>query len=291
MDVRNKEVRPAWAIGVELRQTAVDCVQVVGDVECPLALRGLPGVALDWLRQLDGARSWGAQVAEAQARGMQGADASMLLDRLLDAELLIDARVEIAAFQFANPVVVGAAGLSEQIAGLLPGSIPLGPLPKPRDGDDWRLRTEELGDKIGSAATIVALDSPWVDAAELELVSRLIDARIDHVVVGAGVSSARVGPVTRAGGGPCVRCDELLRVELDPLWRPLSAQLALDMPTPAAPTLTVLAAAEVVRQITNAAPHEEVAALNAVLTTGYRGGAWRRRPLSRHLKCSCWWPK
>ena len=57
MNMRTSEVRPAWATGVELHQTAVDCVQVVGDVERPLALRGLSVDALEWLRQLDGVRS------------------------------------------------------------------------------------------------------------------------------------------------------------------------------------------------------------------------------------------
>mgnify|MGYP003440518985 FL=1 len=291
MNMRTSEVRPAWATGVELHQTAVDCVQVVGDVERPLALRGLSVDALEWLRQLDGVRSWRAQITEAQARGVRSADATMLLDQLLAADLLVDVGSAASTPRFSNAVVVGASELSGQIATMVPGTRQLGALPKPRDGDDWRVLAERLGDEIGSAPTIVALDGPWVDAAELELIDRLVKARVEHVLVGAGASSARVGPITGEAGGPCAMCDDWLRVELDPLWRSLSAQLALDAPTPAAENLTKLAAAEVARQITNAAPHDEVAAFNAVLTTGYRGGAWRRRPLARHLKCSCWWPQ
>ena len=287
--VSGRELRPGWAPGVELRQTSLDCVQVVGDVANPLALRGLSSAGLDWLRQIDGERSWDAQLAEAQAHGLAAGDAQLLLRQLFEAQLLVDVRDRAEQHPFASSVVVGSAKLGARIAGLVPGAQFVGSVPKPRDGEGWRLASEALADQVGATASILALDAPWIDAAELEFVGRLIDSQVDHLVVGAGATSVRVGPLTFARGGPCVRCDELLRTGLDPSWRQLSAQLALDDASVSDEGLMVLAAAEAARQIANAAPQGEVAALNAVLTTGRRGGAWRRRPLERHLRCSCWW--
>ncbi len=284
-----REVRPSWAPGVELRQTSLDCVQVVGDVANPLALRGLSSAGVEWLRQIDGERSWDAQLSEAQARGLAVGDAQLLLQQLFKAQLLWDVRDLDVRQPFGRPTVVGSSPLGRQIAELVPGAHFAGPLPKPREGEGWRLLSEALADQVGTTPSILALDAPWVDAAELEFVARLIDNGVDHILVGAGTTSARVGPMTIAGGGPCVRCDEMLRAELDPSWRQLSAQLALDEASSPAEPLVALAAAEAARQMANAAPHGEAAALNAVLTTGRRGGAWRRRPLEHHLKCSCWW--
>lgn len=286
-----REVKPGWAPGVELRQTTVDCIQVVGDVRFPVSLRGVADGTLEWLRQLDGQRSWHAQLSEAQARGITATDARELLEQLLAVELLTDLCESGLPERFATPHVVGAPALVSRIDALVDGSRPCGPLPKPRDGDDWRLASEQLSDEIGNGPVIVALDAPWVDAAELEFVSMLIDRRVDHVVVGAGPTTVRIGPMTIDGGGPCVRCDELLRIDMDPSWKQLSVQLSLDEAPEQSPTLLALAAAEVARYVANAAPHGEAAAFNAVLKTGYRGGAWRRRPLARHLKCSCWWPQ
>ena len=116
-----------------------------------------------------------------------------------------------------------------------------------------------------------------MDAAELEFVSMLIDRRVDHVVVGAGPTTVRIGPMTIDGGGPCVRCDELLRIDMDPSWKQLSVQLSLDEAPEQSPTLLALAAAEVAPLRGERGPSWRAAAFNAVLKTGYRGGAWRRR--------------
>ena len=157
MNMRTSEVRPAWATGVELHQTAVDCVQVVGDVERPLALRGLSVDALEWLRQLDGVRSWRAQITEAQAEVC-----AVLMPRCSSISSLRP------TFSSTSGRQLRLRGFPTQLwsepvnsAGRLPRWFlvqrQLGALPKPRDGDDWRVLAERLGDEIGSAPTIVAL--------------------------------------------------------------------------------------------------------------------------------------
>lgn len=284
-------LQPRWAAGVDLRQTTADCVQVVGDVPLPIALRGINASWLDWLTQLDGQRAWNVQLSEAEARGIPIGEARRLLEQLADAQLLVDGSSDAPRSPFHDAVIVGSNDLAQHITGVLVGVSTEGVIPKPRDGDHWRLSAEELVDAVAGRPTIVALDSPWIDAAELEFVGQLIDKGVHHVVVGAGARSARVGPLTIDGMGPCTRCDELLRADMDPSWRQLSAQLALDHPPVGSRSLAALAAAEVARQIESLTPTWDVAALNAVLKSGYQGRAWQGRPLTRHLKCACWWPR
>ena len=154
---------------------------------------------------------------------------------------------------------VNSAG---QIATMVPGARHLGALPKPRDGDDWRVLAERLGDEIGSAPTIVALDGPWVDAAELELIDRLVRHESStswlaqaHQVPGSARSPPQwvvhVRCVMTGCASNSIRSGARFLRNLR--WTPRRLPQR---------TLTKLAAAEVARQITNAAPHDEVAAFN-----------------------------
>lgn len=284
-----ENVLPTWVPGVDLRQTAMDCVQVVGDIARPIALQGMGANGLEWLRQLDGSRSWIAQEFEAQARGLLADQARTILQELAAAALLIDARLDGAGHLFSSPVVIGSRPLSELLVDLVPGAT-FGPvIPKARDGGGWRIEAERVTDEVGDRPTIVALDRQMIDRAEADVIARLVDRRATHVVVGAGTNTARVGPITIDGQGPCSRCDEELKLELDPTWRHLSAEFALDAPPSGASGLTTLAAAEAARQIAHVMPGTQVAALNAILTTGFTGDQWHRRALAHHLKCGCWW--
>ncbi len=289
MNTLRGEVLPTWAAGVELRQTTLSCVQVVGDVPNPVALQGVGATGLAWLQQLDGQRSWVSQVSEADARGVAVPHALEMLEQLFDGGLLVDARTTEHVSLFARPVVVGSGDLAEHVVRLVPGAQFAFPIPKPRDGSGWRVEAERVADEVGSSPTIVVLDGPSIDAAEFEFVAGLIDRKVNHVVVGSGANTARVGPLTIDGRGPCSRCDEILRVDLDPSWRQLAAHAALDGSPARSNVLALLAAAEVARQLASITPDGQVAALNAVLTSGHSGSAWVRRPLQRHRKCACWW--
>ncbi|MFA7267453.1 MAG: hypothetical protein WC054_14185 [Candidatus Nanopelagicales bacterium] len=283
------QVKPTWAAGVDLRQTMVDCIQVVGDVESPLALRGAGVNTIGWLEQLDGSRSWGAQLAEAQARGIEHDQARAVLSQLFEAGLLVDAPDIAAVSVLAAPLVLGSRDIGERVASLVVDARYVGVIPKPRDGMGWQVDAERLIDEVVGASVVVVLDAPWVDAAEFEVLSRLIDQRLNHLVVGAGVNTVRIGPMTIDGCGPCARCDEMFRLDLDPSWRTLSAQLALDAPPERSAVLSSLAAAEAARQVESAVPGAQAASLNGVLRAGRAGSAWTRRRLPRHARCSCWW--
>ena len=289
MEALTMQVRPTWAAGVDLRQTMVDCVQVVGDVDSPLALRGAGANVVGWLDQLDGSRSWSAQLAEAEARGIARAQAREVLRQLFEARLLVDAPDADQVSAMAAPAVLGSRDIGERIAGLVAGARYAGVIPKPRDGMGWQVDAERLAEEVAVSPVIVVLDAPWVDAAEFEMLSRFIDQRVNHLVVGAGANTARVGPMTIAGRGPCTRCDELLQQDMDPSWRTLSAQLALDDPPARGAVLRGLAAADAARQVESAVQGTHSASLDAVLRTGRGGSAWTRRALIRHTKCSCWW--
>jgi len=137
------------------------------------------------------------------------------------------------------------------------------------------------------------LAQPRPSSSEVEFVAKLVTARVPHLVIAAGMQTARVGPYTRAQGGPCLRCDSLADSDADQVWRHIGAQLSVDeLPTlgPSA-LMATLAAAEAARQMAALDTGDVVVAENAVMQSGYRGGAWRRRLVVRHQQCSCWWPQ
>ena len=84
------ERKPGWAPGVELRQTTVDCIQVVGDVRFPVSLRGVADGTLEWLRQRRTTLLARAVVGGPGARELPPQDARELLEQLLAVELLTD---------------------------------------------------------------------------------------------------------------------------------------------------------------------------------------------------------
>lgn len=71
------------------------------------------------------------------------------------------------------------------------------------------------------ALVVVASATAEPDRA---LLNRLAIAGTEHLVVRAGPTRAVVGPLVGAGG-PCVRCDDLARTQLDRGWPVLLARL------------------------------------------------------------------
>lgn len=69
-----------------------------------------------------------------------------------------------------------------------------------------------------------------------------------HLVVRAEPDRAVVGPLVQPGASPCVRCQDLTRVRLDPAWPGLLAQLCRE-PVVAEPALVGWAAATAAVQV------------------------------------------
>lgn len=286
---------PALLPGVQLVQTAANSVHLVGDIENPVSLVAVGNECVRWLNEVDGRLSWDAQVWHAEVLGVSKELADAVLQQLDHEGLLVDAVADKRpdSSGFARAHVFGNPAIVSKLKELVPTLQPRGCIPSPRQGPDWRNQGECLADAAAPLPAVVVLAQPLPSSSEVAFVTALVAAQVRHLVVAAGAQTARVGPYTGAQGGPCLRCDLLAHSDADQVWRRIGAQLSLDeLPTGGPPALlAALAAAEAARQMSSLDEGHRATAENAVLQSGYRGGAWRRRLIVRHQQCSCWWPR
>lgn len=111
--------------------------------------------------------------------------------------------------------------------------------------------------------------------------------RQPHLLVGLRDGVPVVGPLVRPPAGPCLNCLDLHRVDRDPAWPGLAAQLATEDPTRACGLATLLAAvafatAEALGHLDGGTP-ETIGA--AVEISG--AGRFRRRVWPPHPGCDC----
>jgi hypothetical protein len=291
----HRESFPALLPGVQLVQTAAAAVHLVGDIENPVSLVGVEPECVRWLNEVDGRLSWDAQIWHAEVLGVSAELAEAVLQQLDREGLLVDAATGKTPDSrgFARAHVFGNSAVVSKLKELVPTMQPRGCIPSPRQGPDWRNKGERLADDAAPLPAVVVLAQPLPSSSEVEFVATLAAAQVRHLVVAAGAQTARVGPYTAAQGGPCLRCDLLAHADADQVWRRIGAQLSLDEPPAGSPPvlLAALAAAEATRQMSALDAGHRATAENAVLQSGYRGGAWRRRLIVRHQHCSCWWPR
>ncbi|RZU78003.1 hypothetical protein EV384_6749 [Micromonospora kangleipakensis] len=96
-----------------------------------------------------------------------------------------------------------------------------------------------------------------------------------------------VGPLVRPPVGPCLNCLDLHRVDRDPGWPALAAQLAADDADQACAVTTLLgavayAAAEALAHLDGGTPET----LGCAVEVG-GAGRFRRRVWSPHPSCEC----
>ncbi|NQU37348.1 MAG: hypothetical protein HQ526_07095 [Actinobacteria bacterium] len=289
-----RQSAPSLLPGTQLVQTAADVVHLVGDVGNPVSVAGVSSECVRWLSQVDGQLSRDAQIWHAEALGVSPEIAEAVLTQLETYGLVVDTARAVGRVGFAEARVFGEEAVTERLGDLVPSLQPVGPVPSPRRNPDWRVEGERLADDVGAHPAVVVLAQPRPSSAEVDFTTQLLTAGIPHLVVAAGIQSARVGPYTAASGGPCLRCDSLAHTDADGVWRHIGAQLSVDEgPVRGRPSrlMATLAAAEAVRQMAAVDAGDPGAAENAVMQSGYRGGAWRRRLVVRHQQCSCWWPQ
>jgi hypothetical protein len=293
IDQVGRSASPALLPGVQLVQTAADVVHLVGDIDNPVSLFGASSDCVRWLTQVDGRISRDAQLWHAEALGVSPELAESVLVQLETQGLVVDAARTTAAIGFGQAHIFGHEVVAVKLRDLVPTLRTRGDIPSPRRNPDWRYEAEEIADGIGPYPAVVVLAQPRPSSAEVDFVTKLVGAQVPHLVVAAGMQTARVGPYTAAQGGPCLRCDSLAHSDTDQVWRHIGAQLSLDeLPTDGPSVLmATLAAAEAARQMAAVVAGDFTAAENAVMQSGYRGGAWRRRLMVRHQQCSCWWPQ
>lgn len=112
--------------------------------------------------------------------------------------------------------------------------------------------------------------------------------RLAHLAVNVRDGTVVVGPLVRPGSTPCLNCLDLHRIDRDPAWRVVSAQLHTG-PEPADPvaavtvlTAAAFAASEVLAHIDG----HEPSTLGATVEIAGPGQSSRRR-WTQHPKCGC----
>lgn len=145
---------------------------------------------------------------------------------------------------------------------------------------------------------VLCPDGPWVAMADRD---RLMRSGVPHLVATTYERVGVVGPLVVPGLTPCLRCLDLHRVDRDPDWPLVAAQLAAPGRAPSAPWS--VAACDVVLA-TAVAAHAALAALTylddpdadpplsgAVLELRPAHGQPRHRTWTSHPSCGCRWPQ
>lgn len=149
-----------------------------------------------------------------------------LLHRLADAGLLIPVEPEptgslliVGAGALAHAVTVAVAGTGLVTTHLDPAAVPARP-----DGPE------------------LVLLAPSAAEPDRALTDTLFREGRTHLVVRVEPDRAVVGPLVVPGQSPCVRCQDLTRVRMDPGWPHLLAQLCRQQVAPPAALLSWAAA-------------------------------------------------
>ncbi|MEV7231916.1 MULTISPECIES: hypothetical protein [Polymorphospora] len=238
--------------------------------------------------------------AEANAIALRGADApgspAQVLRRRAAARVVVTGRGRLAApvavalaqsgVGHVSPELDGEVGPTETVGG------GFGP------GDVRRPRAEALAAAITRAApgtdtrpvrrgraglvVQVGMDRP----AQL-LAAGFAARRQAHLLLGVRDGTPVVGPLVPADGSPCLHCLDLHRLDRDPAWPALAAQLAASSFEEPCSTATLIAAvgfatAEILAHLDGATPETVGAAVEICAP-----GRIRRRAWPPHPRCDC----
>jgi hypothetical protein len=129
-------------------------------------------------------------------------------------------------------------------------------------------------------------------AADSTRAADLVRRDVPHLSVVIREGDVVVGPLVRPGDDPCLRCLDLQRSDLDPLWPTVLAQLLSarhEVPEESAVAGLAggLAALQVLALLDGRA---EPAAAGATLEVELPDGLVTRRPWPGHAECGCRWP-
>ncbi|MGC1214012.1 MAG: TOMM precursor leader peptide-binding protein, partial [Micromonospora sp.] len=119
------------------------------------------------------------------------------------------------------------------------------------------------------------------------LAARYARRRQPHLLIGLRGGVPVVGPLVRPPVGPCLNCVDLHRIDRDPGWPALAAQLVADDGDQACAAVTLLAAvayaaAEALAHLDGGTPE----ALGCAVEVG-GAGRFRRRVWPPHPSCGC----
>jgi bacteriocin biosynthesis cyclodehydratase domain-containing protein len=112
--------------------------------------------------------------------------------------------------------------------------------------------------------------------------------RLAHLAVAVRDGTVVVGPLVRPGRTPCLNCLDLHRLDRDPTWGRIAAQLHTrpDLSEPVAATTALAAAAYAAAEVLTHIDGEVPATLGATVEIAGPGRSTRRR-WSQHPRCGC----
>ena len=146
------------------------------------------------------------------------------------------------------------------------------------------------GRALGTPPSCVVLVEPV--AADSARATDLVRRDVPHLSVVLREGDVVVGPLVLPGAGPCLRCLDLHRTDLDPAWPGLLAQLLAGPRTvPEESLVAGLAGRLAALQVLALVDARSVpAALGATLEVELPDGLAVRRPWTAHPACGCVWP-
>ncbi|MFD1507488.1 thiamine biosynthesis protein ThiF [Georgenia yuyongxinii] len=131
---------------------------------------------------------------------------------------------------------------------------------------------------------VVTVSTAVADPLRLRHLRR---AAIAHLPVVVGEVAVVVGPLVVPGRGPCTRCLDLHRVDADPAWPALAAQLLTSAPTGTPATLAQLGAALAAHQVLAALDDRTVTVTGATLEVTALDPVPLVRQWAPHPACGC----
>jgi hypothetical protein len=165
-----------------------------------------------------------------------------------------------------------------------------------------RSRSAAAADALRRAAPEVQSDAPppgrrpdlvviaSTDPVDTSLRTALVRGRVPHLVAGVRETTAVVGPLVLPGRTGCLRCGDLHRVDRDPAWPVVAAQLVgvrRRREEPCDVALATLAAGLAALQVLAHLDGRPVAAIGASLELGLTDWRLRRRTWPGHPRCDC----
>lgn len=129
-------------------------------------------------------------------------------------------------------------------------------------------------------------------AADSVRAQSLLRRDVVHLSVVVREGDVVVGPLVRPGAGPCLRCLDLHRADLDPVWPTVLAQvLSTGRRVPEESAVAGLAGhLAALQALAHLDGRGEPAAAGATLEVELPDGLAARRPWPVHPECGCCWP-
>lgn len=168
--------------------------------------------------------------------------------------------------------VVGTGPIARQIVRLLAGSGRASPLASPTPPQ--------------AAPDALVVVCPATIEPDRVLMAELVRTGRPHLVVRCEPERAVVGPLVEPGRGPCTRCTDLTRRDLDPAWPYLLAQLCRMECTPS-PEQEAWAAATATTQVLCWLAEGEPETRGATLELDAAGATLAARAWASRPECGC----